>query len=202
MTNAVDQYGYLGIAILMFAENVFPPIPSELIMPLAGFTAATGEMSLALVIVAGSAGSLAGALLWYYVGLWLGCDRLKRWAARHGHWMTISPREVDTAAKWFNRHGGMAVFLGRLAPAVRTLISVPAGVAEMGLVRFLLFSAVGTVIWTALLAGAGYMLKDRYDQVSGYVQPAGNAIIAVLVLWYVYRVITYRRRRPPRSSTR
>ena len=195
ITGLVERTGYLGIALLMLAENVFPPIPSELIMPMAGFTAARGELNMVGVVVAGTAGSLAGALLWYYIGRWIGLERLKRWAAKHGRWLTISPEEVDEAAAWFNRHCGKAVLVGRLIPAVRTLISVPAGVAGMALMRFLTYSALGTVLWTALLAAAGYLLEDQYQKVGDYLNPVSNVILGLIVLGYLYRVITFRRRR-------
>ncbi|MGP1397024.1 MAG: DedA family protein [Inquilinaceae bacterium] len=194
VTGMIEQTGYVGIAILMFLENVFPPIPSELIMPLAGFTAARGDLALVPVVLAGSVGSLAGALLWYYIGKWLGDERLMRWAARHGRWLTVTPRQVERAIRWFDRHGTKAVLIGRLIPAVRTLISVPAGIADMPLPRFLLFSALGTVAWTALLAAAGFWLKDGYMAVSAYVNPVSNLILAAMVLFYVYRVATFRRR--------
>lgn len=192
ITGFLDQTGYLGVALLMLIENVFPPIPSELIMPLAGFTAARGGLSLVGVVLAGTLGSLAGASLWYLVGRWLGCERLKRWAARHGRWLTVAPQEIDEAATWFRRHCGAAVLLGRLIPTVRTLISVPAGIAGMALPRFLAFTAIGTALWTGLLAAAGYLLEDQYGRVQAWLNPASNAILLVLVLGYLYRVATFR----------
>ena len=191
ITGLVERTGYLGIALLMLAENVFPPIPSELIMPMAGFTAARGALNMVGVVVAGTVGSLAGVLLWYYIGRWIGLERLKRWAAKHGRWLTISPEEVDEAAAWFDRHCGKAVLIGRLIPAVRTLISVPAGVAGMALMRFLTYSALGTALWTALLAAAGYLLEDQYQKVGDYLNPVSNVILGLIVLWYLYRVITF-----------
>ncbi len=195
ITGLVERTGYLGVALLMFAENVFPPIPSELIMPLAGFTAARGDLHIGLVVLAGTAGTLAGALFWYAVARRLGCAALKRWAARHGRWLTLHPEDVDTAAAAFRRHCGKAVLLGRLIPAVRTLISVPAGVADMGLAAFLLYSTVGTALWSALLAGAGYLLEDQYQRVAGALDPLSNAVFGALVLWYLYRVATFGRER-------
>jgi membrane protein DedA with SNARE-associated domain len=194
ITGLVDRTGYLGIALLMLAENVFPPIPSELIMPMAGFTAARGELSAVGVVAAGVVGSLLGALLWYHVGRWVGLERLKRWAGRHGRWLTISPEEVDEAAAWFGRHCGKAVLIGRLIPAVRTLISVPAGVAGMALPKFLAYSALGTALWTALLTAAGYLLEDQYRRVGEYLDPVSNVILGLIVLGYLYRVVTFRRR--------
>lgn len=188
----VQSSGYIGIALLMLAENVFPPIPSELIMPLAGFSAARGELGIVWAVLAGSAGSLAGAVFWYYVGRWVGGDRLRAWAGRHGRWLTLSPAEVDQATAWFQRHGGLAVLIGRLVPAVRTLISVPAGIAGMPLPRFLAFSAVGTVVWTAFLAGAGYLLGENYQAVSGWLDPVTYAVVGIIVAVYLYRVATFR----------
>jgi membrane protein DedA with SNARE-associated domain len=194
ITGLVEQTGYLGIALLMLLENVFPPFPSELIMPLAGFTAASGRLNIVGVVLAGTVGSLAGALLWYYIGRWLGCARLKRWAGRHGRWLTLGPEEVDEAAAWFNRHCGWAVLIGRLIPAVRTLISVPAGVAGMSLAKFLLYSGLGTAVWTTLLAGAGYLLQGQYGRVQDWLNPVSNVILAGITLWYAYRVVTFRPR--------
>ena len=193
VTGIIERTGYLGVAFLMFAENVFPPIPSELIMPLAGFAAARGELNVGLVVLAGSAGSLLGAWFWYEVGRRVGAERLKGWAARHGRWLTLGPEEVDRAREWFGRHGGKAVLLGRMVPAVRTLISVPAGIAGMPLGPFLAYSAIGTLVWTGLLAGAGNLLEDQYGRVSGWVNPVSNLALAGMVLWYLYRVATFRR---------
>lgn len=191
----VGQTGYFGVAVLMFAENVFPPIPSELIMPLAGFSAARGEFSLLAVIFAGSVGSLAGAVVWYYVGRLLGTARLKRWAGRYGRWLTLSPDEVDQVNAWFRRHGSVAVVIGRLVPGARTLISVPAGIADMPFGTFLLYSAVGTGLWTTVLAVTGFLLESQYGRVSGYVNPVSNVIVGLLAVGYVYRVVTFGRRK-------
>jgi membrane protein DedA with SNARE-associated domain len=198
ITGLVERGSYWGIALLMLLENVFPPIPSELIMPLAGFTAARGDLSLLGVIVAGSIGSLAGALLWYGIGRWLGLDRLKGFAARHGRWLTLSPEDLDQAQGFFTRHGGKAVLLGRLVPGVRTLISVPAGIVGMPLPSFLLWTGIGTVVWTALLAGAGYLLESQYEAVSAWLGPVSNVIVGAIVVFYLYRVVTFR----PRGARR
>lgn len=194
VTGVVERTGYAGVAFLMLLENVFPPIPSELIMPLAGFTAARGELSVPGVLLAGVAGSLAGALFWYQVGRWLGAERLKGWAARHGRWLTLSPGDVDQATGRFRRHGAVAVLVGRLIPAVRTLISVPAGIAGMGLPGFLLYSGVGTALWTGFLLAAGYLLEGQYQRVEGWVNPVANVVVALLALGYLYRLVTFPRR--------
>jgi membrane protein DedA with SNARE-associated domain len=185
----VEGGGYPAIAFLMFAENVFPPIPSELIMPLGGFAAARGTLGLPGVILAGSIGSLAGALFWYFIGRCIGCDRLRGFAARHGHWLTISPPDVDRAQDWFHRYGGIAVLIGRMVPGVRTLISLPAGIAEMPLTTFLVFSSIGTLGWITLLATAGFLLEERYADVAHWLNPVANVVIGLLVLTYLYRLV-------------
>jgi membrane protein DedA with SNARE-associated domain len=192
ITGLVENGGYLTIAFLMLAENVFPPIPSELIMPLAGFTAARGELNLPLAVLAGSLGSVAGATIWYYVGLFLGFDRLKKASARYGRWMGVSPEDLDRAQAFFLRHSGKAVFLGRLVPAIRTLISVPAGVVRMPLTPFLIYSTISTFVWTSLLAAAGYLLEGQYEAVEAWLNPVTNLILAAVLVLYVYRVATFR----------
>lgn len=191
ITGFVESSGYLGIVLLMFAENVFPPIPSELIMPLAGFTAARGDLNVAGVVAAGSFGTLAGALLWYYIGLRLGLGWIKKMASRHGRWMTLDEQGVDKANDWFHRHGKMALVIGHLVPAVRTLISVPAGVSRMPLLPFLVASAIGTVAWTAILTAAGYLLESQYQKVEGYANIGTNLVLGLMLAWYLYRVISW-----------
>lgn len=193
ITSLVDRMGYLGIAALMLLENLFPPIPSELIMPWAGYAASRGALSLVGVILAGTAGSVAGAFVWYLIGRRLGAERLKGWAARHGRWITLRPRDVDRIDAWFERHCGPAVLFGRLVPAVRTLISIPAGIFEMAPGRFLLFSTLGTLIWSGALALAGNALGQRYDVVNSYLGPVSTAIIVAVLASYLYRVATFGR---------
>jgi membrane protein DedA with SNARE-associated domain len=191
ITSFVEATGYLGIVLLMFGENIFPPIPSELIMPLAGFTAARGDLNVVLAVVAGTFGSVAGTTVWYFIGQWLGMERLKSFAAHHGRWLTLSPAELSQAEQFFSRHCGKAIFFGRLIPGVRTLISVPAGIVGMGLGRFLIYSTLGSAIWTGALAGAGYLLESQYEAVANWLNPVTNVIIGGAVLWYLYRVFTF-----------
>ena len=191
----VSSMGVLGVALLMFLENVFPPIPSELIMPLAGYTAAKGGANIALVILAGTIGSLAGATFWYAIGRWIGEERLKGFADIYGRLLTLSRQDIDKADDWFDRHGAKAVFFGRLVPTVRTLISVPAGLSEMPLPRFLLWSGAGTLVWTTLLGLAGWWLGDRYEAVEAWINPVSNVVVGLIVLLYLYRVATFRRGR-------
>ena len=181
ITSILASLGGLGVFLLMLAENVFPPIPSEVILPLAGYTAAQGRGSLWVVAIAGTLGSAAGAVLWYYVGRWIGIDRLKRFASRHGRWLTLTPGEVDHVDRWFDRYGRWAVLFGRMVPGVRTLISVPAGVSGMPLGPFLVSTLAGSAIWTVILVLAGYELGERYSQVASVIEPVSNAVLALAV---------------------
>ncbi|HWI18747.1 MAG TPA: DedA family protein [Vicinamibacterales bacterium] len=179
ITGIIARLGYVGVAGLTFLENVFPPIPSELVIPLAGYVAAEGQLQLVPVIVTASIGSLAGASLWYWVGRRVGEQRLRAWVDRHGKWLTLSGRDVDKAKQWFSRHGNAAVFFGRLVPGVRTLISLPAGFAKMPALPFLLYSALGTAIWTVALAYAGVTLQSNFTIVGDYINMATNVILGI-----------------------
>lgn len=194
LVTALAESGYLGIALLMLLENLFPPIPSELVMPLAGFVAGQGRLSLLGVIVAGSAGSLAGASFWYVLARRYGKQRLQRLADRHGRWLTVDAADIERADAWFDRHGGKAVLLGRLVPTVRTLISVPAGLSGMAPGRFLAFSAVGTVAWTAALALAGHALGERFEDVDVWLAPIAKLIVAAIALTWLWRVARWKPR--------
>jgi membrane protein DedA with SNARE-associated domain/uncharacterized membrane protein YkvA (DUF1232 family) len=189
ITDTVVAGGYPGIVLMMLAENVFPPIPSELIMPLAGFVAAQGHLNPVLVVLAGTLGSVLGALPWYFAGLWLGEQRVCAFAARHGRWLALSEKEIGQAMRWFERHGRIAVLIGRLVPTVRTLISLPAGMARMKLLPFLLYSSIGTLAWTGALTAAGFLLEAEYQRVGGYVDQVSKVVIGLIVLLYLWRVL-------------
>lgn len=191
--STMQQMGYLGVVFFMFLENVFPPIPSEVVMPLAGFSATNGQLTLWGVILAGMAGSVLGAIPLYYLGRWIGTERITRWAERHGHWILLSPGEIERSESWFQRHAKTAVFLGRLVPGVRSLISIPAGMYRMPLGSFLLLTASGTLLWSALLATAGRLLGERYQAVSQYLGPVTWVVLGGLLLWYV--IYAWRRHR-------
>jgi membrane protein DedA with SNARE-associated domain len=182
------------VALLMFLENVVPPIPSELVMPLAGFQASQGTTSLLAVIVGGSLGSLAGTCGWYWLGRRWGHERVAGFVERHGHWLTISPAELERSRRWLATKGRWSLLVARLVPGVRTLISLPAGAAEVPLGPFLAFSAVGTVLWTALLAYAGMKLGERHGELAHQLGQLSSAVIFGLVAIYVVRLLGRRRR--------
>lgn len=195
----IERGGYLAVGFLMLLENVFPPIPSEVVMPVAGIAAERGQMSLIGVIIVGTLGAVAGQLVWFWLGLRIGEDGLKRLARRYGRWLTVSPRDIDRADKWFDQHGGKAVLIGRLVPGVRTLISLPAGLSEMSLRRFLTYSTVGSGAWTAALAVAGYALGEQQQSVTRWIGPVSTVVLVVILGYYVYRVITFKADAPSRA---
>lgn len=189
ITNTMNSLGYWGIGLLMFLENLFPPIPSELIMPLAGFTVAQGKLQFVPVVMAGVLGTVLGALPWYYAGEILGEQRLKSLADRYGKWLTISSKDITRATGWFDNHGSKAVFFCRLVPGVRTLISLPAGISKMPLVPFLVYSTLGTLLWVSLLTYAGYVLGDNYEVVEVYLGPVSKIVVASLLFGFIIWIL-------------
>ena len=194
LAKLIENSGYLGVAFLMFAETVFPPIPSEVIMPLAGLKAAQDQLSLLGVIISGTIGAVFGNMFWYMLARIYGFDRFEKFTLRYGRWLTMDPLDLHKSKAWFDRWGGAAVTFGRLLPTVRTLVSVPAGVLKMRLAYFLFYTSIGTFIWTMLLAVAGYALGSRYTRVEDWLMPFSNGVIALIFLTYLWRVIRYGRR--------
>jgi len=187
----IEQSGYLGIGFLMFLETVFPPIPSEVIMPVAGMAAAQGKLGIVPVIASGTGGAMLGNLVWYLAARALGVERLRPFVNRYGRWLTLDWAEIERAEKWFGRFGSFFVLLGRLLPTVRSLVSVPAGLLRMRFKSFFIASTVGTAAWTAILAAAGYQLQHSVADVGKVVGPASNAILVVLAIGYVWRLLRF-----------
>lgn len=188
----VTQWGLLGIFLLMVLENVFPPIPSELIMPFAGFVAASGDLPVLGVLLAGVAGGVFGTALWYLAAVLLGIERFRRMCNFFGRVATITEPDIDMAVRWFDRYGTVAVLIGRLIPAIRTLISVPAGLAGMPVWKFLAVTTIGTAVWTGILTGSGFLLKNQYHNVEAWVDPVSTAVVVLVVVVYIYRFITWK----------
>lgn len=185
----VTRMGATGVFLLTLLETVFPPIPSELIMPLAGYLASRGDMSLTGAILGGTLGSVAGALVLYWVGRKYGRRRLLEFADRHGRWLTLSRNDLERAGEWFAKHGTWAVFICRLIPGLRSLISIPAGIQRMSLWTFLLVTALGSALWTALLVYLGYVLGRNFEQVGEYVGVISEIVIGLIVVMYLWRVV-------------
>lgn len=192
ITEVVSEMGYLGIALLMLLEAVFPPIPSELIVPFAGFAAGEGRLDFFGVILAATIGSLVGMIPWYFAGRLFGLERVKWLADRFGRWFAFNADEIDYAARIFDRYGRPIVLVGRLFPIIRTLISVPGGLARMNFLTFALFSAIGMMIWNTILVGAGFLLHEHYHLVENFIDPLSWVVLAAVIGLYVFRVFTWR----------
>lgn len=188
----IEGGGYWGIAFLMVIENVFPPIPSEVIMGLGGIAVARGRMEFWPLMAAATAGSTLGNYVWYLVGRKLGYERLRPLVDRFGRWLTMDWQDVEAIVRFFRRHGQWVVFAVRFAPFMRTMISLPAGLTRMGHVRFLLFTFAGAAIWNAVLAGAGYFLGRNFGELDRFTGPAATATLAVVLAGYLWRVVTWK----------
>lgn len=182
VARVIDALGYPGIALLIALESIVPPIPSEAILPMAGFLAAEGTFSLWGVLLSATVGSLVGALGLYIAGWWLGRSRLLTLVDRFGGKVGLSMADLDRAEQWFKRRGKISVLVGRLVPIVRSLVSIPAGFAHMPLRQFVLFTTIGSLAWNSLLIGLGYLLEDQWERVGPVVEIAQYGVIVVAVL--------------------
>ena len=192
----IERTGYLGVGFLMFLETVFPPIPSEVIMPIAGISAARGQMTLWGVILSGTVGAMFGNIFWYLVVRVIGLDRFRPFIERHGRWLTLDWYDVEKAEKLFGRFGSAIVGVGRLLPTIRSIVSIPAGLLKMRLKTFLFWSSVGTAAWSSALAIAGYMLGMQFSKIEVVIGPLSTAVIVAVVGAYVWRQLTWRKRHP------
>lgn len=188
----IGRGGAAAVFALMLVENIVPPIPSELILPLAGYAAARGEMDFTAAVLAGTAGSVLGAWLWFEAGLRLGERRLLDLAGRHGRWLAVTPAELTRSLAWIRRRGGAAVLVGRMLPGVRGVICLPAGLAGIGRGAFLMWCSLGSFGWSLLLCGAGALLRARYREVDRWLGPVGLAVLALFAVAYLVRVVTWK----------
>ncbi len=182
--------GYPGIGFVMFSENIFPPIPSELVMPFAGFLIAEGQMDFTLSMVAGTLGALAGAVVLYYLGVWADERLIRNFVRRYGKFFLLSEADLDTALDYFERYGKAVVFFGRLIPIIRSLISVPAGMNRMPLGIFLAFTTIGTALWNLALTVGGIILGESWQEILGIVKQYETVTLIVLVALVAIFVVT------------
>ncbi len=188
----ISELGYVGIFLVMLAESLFPPIPSELIIPFAGFAAANGDLNLFGVLATATIGAVVGMLPWYFAGRIFGLDRVRWLADRFGRFMAFNADEIDVAVTWFKRYGPVIVLFGRLIPLIRTLISIPAGLSRMPLWIFLLASTLGALIWNTFLTMAGFLLHEHYHVIEVILDPLSYIVLALVVLIYLFRVVTWK----------
>ena len=198
VVTVMEVVGAPGVGLLVALENLFPPIPSELILPLAGFTASLGEMSLVSAIAWATIGSVVGALALYWVGRAFGHERISRWA---GKLPLVDPGDVDRTVEWFQRHGRKAVFFGRMIPIFRSLISIPAGIERMSQSWFLLLTMAGSLIWNTVFVLLGFWVGENYaviEEYAGWFQRLVIVVVVAAVVWWVVRRV--RRNRAGRAS--
>lgn len=181
VTDVVEALGYVGVAFLVALESVFPPIPSEIVLPLAGFVAGRGDASLAGMVIAATVGSVLGALVLYEISARIGHDRLHAFVVRRGRWFGVDEEDLERAEAWFDRRGDAAVLIGRCVPLIRSIVSVPAGFRRMPLPRFLALTAVGSAMWNLALISAGAALGDQWERVGDVVGLLQTAVIVAIV---------------------
>ena len=198
VTDVIEALGYVGVALLVALENVFPPIPSEVVLPFAGFVASDGGATFAGMVLAATLGSVTGAWVLYGIAASVGPVRLRRFVERFGRWLSVSVDDLERAESWFDRHSQLAVLICRCVPLIRSLVSIPAGFRRMPFATFTLFTVIGSAIWNLGLVGAGYLLRDRWEEVEpvmGVVQWIVLAAIVGALGWFVWtRVLGPRRR--------
>jgi len=189
VVDVIDTIGYAGVAFLVALESVFPPIPSEVVLPAAGFASNDGEANVVVMIVAATLGSLLGAWVLYGVAAAVGPLRLRRFTLRYGRWFGVRGRDLDRAESWFDDHSSTAVLVCRCVPLVRSLVSIPAGFRRMDPVRFTAFTVLGSLVWNTTLVGAGYILGDNWGKVAEYIDVLQYVVIAVFVVfagWWIW----------------
>jgi membrane protein DedA with SNARE-associated domain len=187
--DVIERLGAVGVALLVILENVFPPIPSEIVLPFAGFVAQRGDGSVVVMIFAATLGAVVGALVLYGIAAVIGPERLAAFVARFGRWFGVKPADLVRAEQWFDRHAVAAVLLGRCVPLIRSIVSIPAGFRRMAITPFLLYTALGSLVWNTALIGAGAILGNQWERVEPYVatlQWVVVAAVALLVLRFVF----------------
>ena len=194
VTEVINSLGYLGVALLVALENVFPPIPSEIVLPFAGFVASDGDANLIGMIVAATIGSLIGALILYGVSAWVGPDRVGHIVIRYGRWLRLTTDDVVKAERWFDRYSNRAVLVCRCIPLIRSLISIPAGFRRMPLGQFVVYTTIGSAIWNSALIGAGYLLRSSWKDVEPVLSWFQYIVVAVVIVGSAWFVWSRRRR--------
>jgi membrane protein DedA with SNARE-associated domain len=194
ITDFMEQFGYLGILLLIALENLFPPIPSEVILTFGGFMTTNTNLTPLGVIVVATLGSLIGAIILFYIGRLLGVERMEKIVDRWGRVLRVKKEDIRRADAWFDKCGYWAVFLCRMVPLIRSLISLPAGMSGMKLVPFLFFTTIGTLIWNTILVSAGAAVGDNWEQIVAFMDVYSNIAYALIALAILVVVILYIRR--------
>ena len=201
--DVINQFGYLGVALLVVIENVFPPIPSEIVLPFAGFVAQQGasavnatadaaqsDTTVVGMMIAATVGSVVGALILYFVSAAIGPERLRGFVERFGKWFGVKSSDLVRAEEWFDRRSSAAVLVGRCVPLIRSIVSIPAGFRRMKLTSFVVLTAIGSAVWNIALIGAGAVLGDQWERVGEYVGVFQWLVIAAVLVFLVRFVVS------------
>lgn len=191
IADLIEAFGALGVAFLMVLENLFPPIPSELILPFAGFLVGRGEIGFLPALIASTAGSLSGALILYALGRWGGRNLI----LRYGRYLRVKEADLNRAEGWFDKYDEWVVLFGRMVPGVRSVVSIPAGMLRTPFLRFVLLTTAGSAAWNTLLLGAGWYLGENWQQIEGFVGSLSNFVLVLVAVALVAAAIWWWRRR-------
>ena len=186
---------YLAVFSLMLLENIFPPIPSEVILPLAGFIANEQQLNIPLILTTASLGSLCGTVIWYFIGRIVSDERLIDFFRKYGVYIAITDKDFHKGMAVFEKYCGLSVFIGRLIPVIRTVISIPAGLLKMDFFRFLILSFAGTLVWSGILLTLGYQLGNKHEIATRYMAWFTNIILGLIVILYLIKIIRFHRRK-------
>ncbi|MDD6224632.1 MAG: DedA family protein [bacterium] len=188
----MNSWGYIGIFFLIMIENIFPPIPSEIILTFGGFMTMSSSMTIVGVIIASTLGSLLGALILYYIGKLLNKETLiKIVKSKYGKLLRVKPKDIESADKWFDEKGNITVLLCRFVPIVRSLISIPAGMSEMPMIRFLIYTVCGSLIWNTTLICVGAYAGDKKDMILNYIDKASYVVLFLIVIAFIIFVVWF-----------
>jgi membrane protein DedA with SNARE-associated domain len=189
--NIISTMGYPGLYLVMFLENVFPPIPSEVVLPLAGSLTLTGRFTIPVITIVGMLGSLTGAFLFYGLGKWLGEPRVRALIAKFGKYALLSTDDLDRSLQWFDKYDDWVIFFSRMVPIVRSLISIPAGIASMNFAKFSFFTILGTALWSFVLSFAGRLLGEQWPLIADFINAYQNVVLVITIV-AVISFVAYR----------
>ncbi|GGE69202.1 DedA family protein [Priestia taiwanensis] len=195
----MEQFGYWGIFFLIALENLFPPIPSEVILTFGGFVTTTSDLTITMVIIVATIGSVVGAVLLYGVGRLLDVQRLEKIIDRYGHILRLTKEDIHKADAWFDKYGMWTVLFCRMIPLIRSLISIPAGMSNMNFPLFLLFTTIGTLIWNTILVNVGAAVGASWKDIVAYMDVFSNVIYAVLAILGILVIVWYVKKRKERA---
>lgn len=195
LTTIMNDFGYAGIILLIAIENIFPPIPSEVVLTFGGFMTTTSELTIPGVVISATGGSVLGAVVLYYIGVQLSVKRLEKIIDRWGHILRVTKEDIKKADKWFDKYGPWTVFFCRFIPLIRSLISIPAGMSKMNVLLFLVLTTVGTLIWNIVLVYLGAAVGNSWEEIVGYMDIYSNIVYGLIIIGVIVLIVLYIRKR-------